>query len=228
MHRLSKCYSIRKKGQSSHLTNGPCRMVEIINIRNGAFHKPILGNKLNILWENVVSDLYIFEHQKKTFMSVVSVLWHFTQRSKVNHFEFWSFAKCKFLPYSCFSPVLNCGDHVKTLKTKNRRCLSSIWARFISLIEFFSSWLLWLSFGNFRAIIFILNYKFRLSVTRYFWFCKCVPPWMFPPQDILFEYWFEHVTSGLVLSFLGFLLGYSTGEFQALHLIVTVVFGAVD
>ena len=39
---------------------------------------------------------------------------------------------------------------------------------------------------------------FRLSVTKLFWFCKCTTSWMFPPLDILFEYWIEHVTFGLL------------------------------
>ena len=51
--------------------------------------------------------------------------------------------------------------------------------------------------GNFVAILFILNYRVRLSVTKWFWFCKCRTPWMFPPLDIL-EYCIEHVTFGLL------------------------------
>ena len=38
------------------------------------------------------------------------------------------------------------------------------------------------------------NYTLSLSLTRQFSFCKCAPPWMFPPLDIPFEYWIEHVT----------------------------------
>ena len=49
----------------------------------------------------------------------------------------------------------------------------------------------------FMANNFISNYAFRLSVTKQFLFCKCVTPWMFPPLDILLEYWIEHVTFGL-------------------------------
>ena len=49
------------------------------------------------------------------------------------------------------------------------------------------------------AIVYFFNYMFRLSVTKYFWFCKCAAPWMFPPLDILLEYWIEHVTFGFVL-----------------------------
>ena len=48
----------------------------------------------------------------------------------------------------------------------------------------------------FHFIIYILNYMFRFSVTEQFWFGKCAPPWMFPPLDIAFEYWIEHVTFG--------------------------------
>ena len=51
---------------------------------------------------------------------------------------------------------------------------------------------------------------------------------MFPPLDIPYEYWIEHVTFGSFISCLDSLLGYSTGEFQALQLITLVAFGAVD
>ena len=51
---------------------------------------------------------------------------------------------------------------------------------------------------------------------------------MFLPLDILFEYWIEHVSFGLLYVMFTFLLEYSTGEFQALQLIVLVAFGAVD
>ena len=37
-----------------------------------------------------------------------------------------------------------------------------------------------------------------LSVPEYFWFCKCTTPWMFPPLNILLEYWIEYVTFGLL------------------------------
>ena len=51
---------------------------------------------------------------------------------------------------------------------------------------------------------------------------------MFLPLDILFEYWMEHVTFGIFVSCLDSLLAYSTGELQALQLIVLVVCVAVD
>ena len=47
-----------------------------------------------------------------------------------------------------------------------------------------------------------------------------------PPLDIPFEYWI--VPSDPFMSCLDSLLGCSTGEFQALQLIVLAVFGAVD
>ena len=50
---------------------------------------------------------------------------------------------------------------------------------------------------------------------------------MFLPQDLLFDYWIEHVTFRLV-SCLDSLLEYSTGELQALQLIALMVFGAMD
>ena len=48
---------------------------------------------------------------------------------------------------------------------------------------------------------------------------------MFLSQDILFQNWIEHVT---FMPCLDSLVGYSTGEFHALQLIVLVVPGAVD
>ena len=44
---------------------------------------------------------------------------------------------------------------------------------------------------------------FRLSVTKWFWFCKCTTPP--PPMDILLEYWIEHVTFGLLYVMFTFL-----------------------
>ena len=52
--------------------------------------------------------------------------------------------------------------------------------------------------GIFMAILFIMNITLSLSVTKLFWFCKSATPWMFPPLDILLEYWIEHVTFGLL------------------------------
>ena len=54
----------------------------------------------------------------------------------------------------------------------------------------------WLLLGFFMAIFFILNDTLKLSVTKWFRFCKCPPPWMFPPLDIPFLYWIEQVTFG--------------------------------
>ena len=36
------------------------------------------------------------------------------------------------------------------------------------------------------SILFILNYSFKLSETRWFRFCNYAPPWIFLPLDILF------------------------------------------
>ena len=46
--------------------------------------------------------------------------------------------------------------------------------------------------------------------------------------DILLEYWIEHVSFGLPYVMLHSLLGYSTGVFQALQLVVIAAFSAVD
>ena len=45
---------------------------------------------------------------------------------------------------------------------------------------------------------FHLNYMFRISVIKYFWFCKCATPWMFPLLIIFLEYRIEHVILGLL------------------------------
>ena len=52
---------------------------------------------------------------------------------------------------------------------------------------------------------------------------------MLPTLDIPFEYWIEYITFGLlyVMSRLSISI-YSTGEFQALQLIVIAVFGTVN
>ena len=67
-----------------------------------------------------------------------------------------------------------------------------------SLIEFYFIMIVVTIIDIFIAIIVILNYTLRLSVTKYFWLCKCAPPGMFPPVDIPFEHWIEHVTFGLL------------------------------
>ena len=51
---------------------------------------------------------------------------------------------------------------------------------------------------------------------------------MFLSLDIILEYWIEHVVFGLLYAMFAFLLGLSTGEFQALQLFVLAVFGTVD
>ena len=78
--------------------------------------------------------------------------------------------------------------------------------------------------GIFMAILYFLNYTFRLSVTKYI----CASRWMFPPLDILLEYWIDILPSDAFMACLHSLLRYSTGEFQALQLIVLAAFGAMD
>ena len=66
-----------------------------------------------------------------------------------------------------------------------------------SLTEFYFTVIAVTIIGSSMAILFILNYTFRLSVTNWFWFCKCAPPWIFPQLDIPFECWIERATFGL-------------------------------
>ena len=82
--RLSKFYSIHNKCQSRHLTNDRSRMVESNGIRNYAFHDPMSGHQLNILCQNAVSDLYIFDPQRVN-ISLGSILGRFIPQSKVDH-----------------------------------------------------------------------------------------------------------------------------------------------
>ena len=60
-------------------------------------------------------------------------------------------------------------------------------------------------YWDFTAIIYFLNYTFRLSVTKYFSFCKCATPCLFLPLDILLEYWIEKVTFGFLYVMFAFL-----------------------
>ena len=78
--RLSKFYSTHNKSQSWHLTNDHSRMVEMSCIRNYAFHDPMPGHQLNILWQNAVSDLYIFDHRRVStyFLGLDSGAFHTT------------------------------------------------------------------------------------------------------------------------------------------------------
>ena len=66
------------------------------------------------------------------------------------------------------------------------------------------------------------------TLTSQFWFCKCTPPWMFPPLDIPFEYWIEHFTFRLLYVMFRFFTKISTSEFQALQLIVLAAFVAMN
>ena len=114
--RLSKYYSMHIKGQSWHWRMITL-MVVIIGIQNYAFHEPIPGHQLNILWQNAVSDLYIFHHQRVN-ISLWSMLECLTRQSKVDNSEIWSFLKCGFLLYFT---ICKHGDHIQTVQTEKRR-----------------------------------------------------------------------------------------------------------
>ena len=81
-------------------------------------------------------------------------------------------------------------------------CWASLYAPFtVSLIDFplimIFIIIIVTIIGMFMAILFIMKYSFRLSVTKWFWFCECATPLIFPALDILLQYWVEHVTFGL-------------------------------
>ena len=59
------------------------------------------------------------------------------------------------------------------------RCWLSIGVPFTnSLIGLYCIAMIVIIIGIFMAILFNLNYTFRLSVIKYFFFCKRAPPWM--------------------------------------------------
>ena len=60
------------------------RMAEMIGMQNYVFQDPMAGPQLNILWQNAVSDLYIFDHQRVD-ISFGSILERFIPQSKVDH-----------------------------------------------------------------------------------------------------------------------------------------------
>ena len=64
--------------------------------------------------------------------------------------------------------------------------------------------------------------------TRYFVFCNLSPPKMFCPWTLFQNIGFKMVPSALFMSHLDTQIEYSTGDFQALQLIVLVAFGVVD
>ena len=78
------------------------------------------------------------------------------------------------------------------------------------------------------AILYILNYMFRLSVTKKVWFCKCATLWMFPHLYMLLEYCIEHITLGLLYVMFTFPSRVFYGGVPGFQLIVPVKFGVVD
>ena len=83
-------------------------------------------------------------------------------------------------------------------------------------------------YRDFMAILFIMNYAFKLSVAKYIWFCKCAPPWMFPPLDIPFGYWTEHVTFGFLCVMFRFSIGLFYNGVPGFGTDCPTVFGAVN
>ena len=98
LHRFAKCYSIHNKDRSWYLTNDPFHMVEIIGIRNDAFHDSIPGHQLKLLWRNAVSDLYINEF---FFLVLKDGAFH----TPIKYGSIWDLKLCQMrgLPFSCIS-----------------------------------------------------------------------------------------------------------------------------
>ena len=76
-----------------------------------------LVHQLNILWQNAISGLYIFDHPRVN-ISLGSILERFMPQSKVDHSEIWSFVKCGFLPSSCISQFANMAIICKQCKLR--------------------------------------------------------------------------------------------------------------
>ena len=83
-------------------------------------------------------------------------------------------------------------------------------------------------FGIFMVIIFSLNDMFRLSVLSSSDSPNAHLPTCFRPRTFRLNIGLHIFFSDSFVYYLDFLLGYSTWAFQALQLIVLVVFGAVD
>ena len=85
----------------------PLGVVEIIGFRNDAIHEPLPGHQLNFLWQNVVSDLYIFDHQRVN-ISLGSMLERF--HTTINGGSLWDLKLCEMrvtvLPSSFISQVV--------------------------------------------------------------------------------------------------------------------------
>ena len=92
LRRLPGCCSIYNKDQSIHFTNKPFRVAEIIGMQNDAIHEPIPGHQLNFLWQNAVSDVYIFDHQR-AHISLGSMLVRFYTTIKVG--SLWDLKLCE-------------------------------------------------------------------------------------------------------------------------------------
>ena len=90
--RLSGCCSIYNEDQSIHFTDKPSRVVEIIGMRNDANHEPIPGHQLNFLWQNAVSDLYRFDHQRVN-ISLGSMLGRF--HTTIKGGSMWDLKLCE-------------------------------------------------------------------------------------------------------------------------------------
>ena len=107
--RLSKFYSTHNKSQSWHLTNDHSCMVEIIGIRNYAFHDPMPGHQLNInvLWRNAVSAMYIIIWPSVSwyFLGLDSGAFH----TAIKGGSLWDlkFCKCGLLSSRCISQFAN-------------------------------------------------------------------------------------------------------------------------
>ena len=101
--------------------------------------------------------------------------------------------------------------------------LSVIMCSFTSCVSWWESWdYYWDIYGH----SFILNYTFRLSETRS-GSANAQLPGYFYPWTFCMNIGLNMLPSDSFMSCLHSLLGYPTGDFQALQLIVLTVFGAV-
>ena len=77
-------------------------------------------------------------------------------------------------------------------------CIGALLTIFLIEFYFIMTSSIWISLRNLYGHSLLFELHARLIVTKWFYFCKCTTPWMFPPLDLLLEYWIGHVTFGLL------------------------------
>ena len=159
------------------------------------FHSLIFRLPSMVSWHIFVLMMFICGHRTGVVLNVLKLIHDATIRSMYVG-TMWHCALVSCTPSQCLGLIFGWVLFW---------CLVSLCVPFInSLIECYFIMMVATIIGTFMAILSILIYTVGLFVTRQFWFCRYAPSWMFPSLDILFEYWIEHVTFGLLYVMLGF------------------------